>query len=364
MLPTLILGCALAVSAPNTEPATLAIRAEKVLLDDGRVLDGGIVLVRDGRIVAVGTDVDVPADASRIDHKGWMSAGLVAMNVTSGATGEVSDSTRPALPEGRVAWAYDPAHPEFADLAREGITSVVLTPARRGLIGGVSAVVKSAGDRIVAREAQLSLGFSDDHFAPNRFPTSTVGAVAELERLFEKPTGMIERASRGDLRVQLEVSSRADVERALEFAQRHKLVGSLSGAGLAGELAPDIKRSGLAVVCAPLGIGADLRELRSVVALANAEVPFSFTLEAPWRNPANLRVGAALCMRQGLGRAQAWRALTTEPARIAGVQEHVGKLEEGLDADIVLWSGDPLSLGSGIVGVFVDGKRVHTAEQR
>lgn len=364
MLTTLLLSCSLAASAPNADATTLAIRAEKVLLDDARVLDGGIVVVRDGRIVAVGEDVDVPTDAARIDHDGWMSAGLVALNVSSGATGEVGDSTRPALPEGRVAWAYNASHPELADLVREGITSVVLAPARRGLVGGVSAVVKTAGSGVVAREAQLSLGFSGDHLASNRFPTSHVGAVAELDRLFENPTGALARAARGDLRVQLEVGTRADIARAIDFARRHKLTGSLSGASLAGEVASEIKRSGLSVICAPLGIGSPLRELRSVVALAEAEVPFGFTLEAPWRHPASLRVGATACVRQGLGRAPAWRALTTEPARIAGVEERVGRIEEGRDADIVLWSGDPLELGSQVVGVFVDGKRVHAAEQR
>ena len=60
----------------------LAIRAEHVLLGDGRTLDSGVVLVEDGKILRVGAekDVEVPADAGRIDHKGWLSAGLIELH--------------------------------------------------------------------------------------------------------------------------------------------------------------------------------------------------------------------------------------------------------------------------------------------
>jgi imidazolonepropionase-like amidohydrolase len=364
MLANLLVGCVLASTAAPQDARALAIRADKVLLDDGRVIDGGIVVMHNGLIRAVGADADVPSDAARLEHKGWLSAGLIALHSYSGTTADLYDSTRASLPEARLGWAIDPSHPEMADLLREGITSVVLTPSRRGLVGGVGAVVKCSGGEFVSREAQLTLGFSGDSLLPNRAPTSHAGAVAELDRLFEKPSGLIEKAARGDVRVMLEVSTRADVARAIDFAQRHKLSASLSGAALIGEMADEVKRSGFSVVCKSIGVGEELRSLRAIVALAAAEVPFGFGLDAPWRNAAELRLGAALCMREGLARQAAWRALTAEAARIAGVEERIGSLAEGRDADIVLWSGDPLALGSGVVSVFVGGKRVFEAEQR
>ncbi len=364
MLATLLVSCAVLAGANPAEDRALAIRADKLLLADGRVMEGGIVIVQDGRIRAVGADVAVPSDAARIDHKGWVSAGLIALHAYSGATDELNDSTRAVLPEARLAWAADPNHPELTDLLREGITSLVLTPSRRGLAGGWSAVVKTSGGEIVSREAQLELGFSDDNLSFNRFPTSHLGAVAELDRLFDKPAGTIEKVARGELPVVFEVSTRADIARAIDFAQRHKLVGSLSGAPWTGELAAEVKRSGLAVICAPIGVGEELRSLRAVLALGAAEVPFGFGLDAPWKHASQLRIGAAMCVREGLPRATAWRALSAEPARIAGVEKRLGGLEEGRDADIVLWSGDPLTLTSGVVAVFVGGKHVFESEQR
>lgn len=364
MLATMLLNCAVIAGANAADERVLAIRADRLLLADGRVIEGGIVVVQDGIVRAAGADVQVPSDAARIDHKGWVSAGLIALHAYSGATDELNDSTRATLPEARLAWAFDPSHPELTDLLREGITSLVLTPSRRGLAGGWSAVVKTSGGEFVSREAQLELGFSDDNLSSNRFPTSHLGAVAELDRLFEKPTGALERVARGEAPVVFEVSTRADIARAIDFARRHKLVGSLSGAPWTGEVASEVKRSGLSVICAPIGVGEELRSLRAVLALGTAEVPFGFGLDAPWTHAAELRVGVAMCVREGLPRATAWRALSAEPARIAGVEKRIGGLEEGRDADIVLWSGDPLALASGVVSVFVGGKRVFEAEQR
>jgi imidazolonepropionase-like amidohydrolase len=59
-----------------------------------------------------------------------------------------------------------------------------------------------------------------------------------------------------------------------------------------------------------------------------------------------------------LAPARAIQALTGDAAAIAGVADRVGRIEEGRDADFVLWSGDPLDLGSAVVAVYIDGKRV------
>jgi imidazolonepropionase-like amidohydrolase len=71
-----------------------------------------------------------------------------------------------------------------------------------------------------------------------------------------------------------------------------------------------------------------------------------------------LRFGAVMCVREGVDAKVAWNALTSDAARIAGVADRVGTLDRGMDADIVLWTGDPLDLGSRVTAVYVDGARV------
>lgn len=360
-----LFGLALAIAPLSArEPETLAIHADKALLADGRTLDDAWIVIEAGKIRSVESGGEAPTDVSRYEHHGWISAGMVALHASAGATGELRDPTRAVLSEARAAWAFDPAHPEFADCLRQGITSLVLTPTPQSLVGGVSAVVKCAGGTIVSREAQLAFGFSARSLAPNRFPTSFAAGVAELEKLLEKPVGAFKLAKDGEMPVLFEVSERPDVQRAIEFARKHELKGALSGAEWSGELAKAVKDSGLSVVLPPLGVGEDQRTLRAVRALGEAGVPFGFGLDVPARHPAELRLAAALCVRAGLKPELAWRALSADAARIAGVEKRLGALQSGLDADLVLWSGDPLDLASSVAAVFVDGKLVYSAEAR
>ena len=266
------------------------------------------------------------------------------------------DSTRAVLTDARVAHAFDPAKEDFAAALRAGITSLILSPTPGSLVSGTSSLVKTSGGEVVRSEAQLSLGFSARSLRNNRFPTSFGGAVAELDRLFEDPEGVFARAAKQQIPVLFEVSSREDVARAIDFAERHDLAGSICGAAWAGELAERLHEAELSVVCGPLRVGEERRDLLAVRALEKAEVPFGFALGAPAHHPIMLRAGAAMCLREGLGRATAWRALTSDAARIAGAEDRIGDLAKGLDADIVLWSGDPLDLASTVKAVYVGGK--------
>ena len=91
--------------------------------------------------------------------------------------------------------------------------------------------------------------------------------------------------------------------------------------------------------------------------LSHHSRPVAFALDAPAHPPSALRLSAAMAIDAGADRAAVWRALTSDAAKIAGVDERVGTLERGKDADFVLWSGDPLSLTSRVEAVYVDGER-------
>jgi imidazolonepropionase-like amidohydrolase len=209
----------------------------------------------------------------------------------------------------------------------------------------------------------LSLGFSNASLSISSYPTSYASALAELNQRFEKPTGAFARARAGELPCLFEASTRADVQRVTDFARRWKLRGSIYGAAWAGEQLDLIRDSGLSVIFAPLGIGADRRSIQSVVKLASSDIAFGFGLDSPVVDPAALRLTAALCVREGLDTKRAWRALTTQAAELAGVGKTAGSLQKGRDADFVLWSGHPLELSSSISAVYIDGKLVHEAKK-
>jgi len=355
-------GPGLSNAPSKSEPRTVVLRADRLLLGDGTTIEQGALLVEDGRIRAYGKDVDVPEGAGLVTHTGWISAGLVALHAYAGAPEEMRDSTRPVL-DGSIAWAFDPAHPDFADALAAGITTLVLTPQPSALSGGSSAVVKTARGRVLSREAQLSLGFSAAALSINRYPTSFASAVAELDQRFVRGDGAFGRAKSGDLPVLIEADSREDVLRATAFAKKHKLRGAIYGANWIGELAEQVGEARLAAIFGPFDVGEERRTVQSVLKVAKAGLPFGFGLDSPWKNPESLRLSVALCLREGLDRKQAWRALSSQAAELAGVSEHVGRIDKGVDADLVLWSGDPLDLKSRVEAVFVDGQRVYEAKK-
>lgn len=339
---------------PSALAQTFAVHAKKVHGPEG-VLEDATLWVEDGKIRALVAGRDVPADVPMIEHDGQITAGLVAAHSYAGILQESHDDTRSVLAEARVAHAFDPGASDLRRALAAGVTTLVLAPRPETLVPGVTAVAKSAGGTLLRREAHLAIGLDSRSQRINRAPTSPAGTIAELQARFARPAGAFAAAAAGRMPVMIAAAERDDAERALAFAQRQRLSGSLLHSRLAGELLADVQRAGFSVVFAPLGVGAEKRAIDSIVALGKAGVPFAFALDLPFDAPEALRFSAALALRGGLEPAVALRALTSDAARIAGVQDRVGSLAKGLDADFVLWSGDPLDLGSRPLAVYVDG---------
>lgn len=349
--------------APASVERTTVFKAEVVYRGDGTSIKNGSIFVKDGVITQVGANLQVPEGAAIVEHDGAISAGLIALHSEDGAGAELYDSTRKVMPEAEAHYAFHPEHHDFGRALESGITSLVLAPSSSNLIGGRTAVVKVSGGRVVKPGAHLKLGLSREALSYNQFPTSYAGAMGELTKHFSEPEGSVARAASGALPVMMAVSDRAETMRALEFAAKFSLKGALYGSYWAEDVTPAIKESGFAVICSPFDVGENSRAIRSVVGLAKAGVRIGFGLDAPDRHPDSLRFGAALCVRSGLDVAAARKALTGDAAAIAGVSGRIGRVARGLDADLVFWSGDPVSLSSSVEAVYIDGELVHGGDQ-
>jgi hypothetical protein len=162
---------------------------------------------------------------------------------------------------------------------------VTLSPAN--VASDLSAIVKTDSVTMVEREAHLQLGLSADALRNNRFPTSYGAALELIEGELSKPTGGWERVTSGKLPVMLDAVSRDEIQRALALASEYKLKGVLTRAPLAGELAADVRKSGLGVIVGPFGFGTEQRLLDSV--RRSAAVLPAFGLESPdWLEPARI----------------------------------------------------------------------------
>lgn len=350
----------LAALSPIQGSGTLAIQAKTLHLGDGRVLDKGILFVQEGKIRAVGTGADLPPGVRLIQHDGAITPGFVAAHDRYTLGEEAQDGTRAMLPEASVADAFDPRAKELRLAARAGVTTLLLSPSASNLVGGQTAVVKTAGSRVLLRKSHLALSLSSEALRTDTPPTSPMGAINALQSELASNAGVFAELKSGRLPVMIHAVERHEVLRSLEFATRNGLKGSIEGSPLAGELADAIKQSGLSVVLQPFSGGDSRRELRATLALATAEVPFAFGLDAPSSGPQALRLSAAMCLREGMDRKALEKALFADAATICGVGDRVGRLERGLDADFLLWSGDPLDLTSQLQAIYVDGARLDT----
>lgn len=346
-----ILGALCAVSG---DTGSLVLQAD-VVHAPGGAIENGRILIRAGKIEAIGQDIEVPADGHLVELEGHITAGLVAMGDQTGLKGEQLDSTRQIMDGADLVLGYDKQDKGWAAFLEAGVTAVLLTPKSGALVGGRTAVVKPEG-AVVQRRAHLHLCFSSAAFKHGVAPTSYPGALSMLEERMESPTGGFALLGQG-LGVLLEVKTRAEALRAVAFAQRHGLKGALTGVTRAGDIADEILASGLGVILPPIGPGADPRFAASVVALGKKKIPMAFALDASKRSPHALRVSAVRCVQAGLDRDLAMMALTSGAGVIAGAP--VGSLAVGRDADLVLWSGDPLDLSSQVERVWIEGKQVH-----
>ena len=352
--PALPLTVVSKLQAPAVE--SFAVRAKLVKLGDGTTLEEGVVWVEDGKIRAVGRGVELPAGTTLIEHDGVLTAGMVAPHTYTGAAGELADSTRAFLPELHAQHAYNPSHSDFRRAIEAGVTTVLLAPRKENVAGGMTAAVKTFGDRVVSADKHLHISLHTTALWGWREPTSWPGAITELEKRLRQGEGAFGEVAAGRLPVMIEAWSRQETARALDFATRNKLTGALRGGLRAGEMVDRVVASKLSMIVGPFAIGDDKRHIDSVLALAEAGVPVAFGMSAPDTDPRAMRNSAAQCVRAGLDATVAWQGLTSTSAQIAGVGDQVGRLERGFDADFVLWSGEPLEWTSRIVAVYVDGK--------
>lgn len=388
---------------------TLAITGGYVVPVEGDPIERGTVLVEDGRIAAVGgvDAVEVPAGAEVVNAEGlWVLPGFVEAHAHLGVHEEAEgwagqDTNEMTNPNGARLKALDAINPAdlgFADALSGGVTSAVVKPGSGNPIGGQTVAVKCWGrtvDEMVIREpvsVKSALGENPKRVYGERkeLPSTRQGVAAVLRDAFIKAQDYrnrrAEAAAEGkafERDTTLEVLVRV-LDRELPWCQHcHRADDIATALRLADEfgyrlvvnhgteahlLADLIAAKNVPVIIGPLftsrsKVEVRARSLRNPGILARAGVDLAITTDHPVIPIHFLVYQAALSVKEGLDRDVALRAITTNPARILGLDDRVGSLQPGLDADIVLWSGDPLDVMSRALRVFVNGREVYAFDE-
>ncbi|WP_214320501.1 amidohydrolase [Nonomuraea sediminis] len=368
----------------------------------GDPIDGGTVLIQDGKIVAVGADVEVPEGVPVVDAGGgWVLPGFVESHGHVGVHEEADgwaghDTNEMTDPNGarlRALDAINPADLGFADALAGGVTTVVIKPGSGNPIGGQTVAVKCWGrtvDEMVVREpvsVKSALGENPKRVYGDqkKLPSTRQGVAAVIRDAFMKAQDY--RAKREsaqqegkpfDRDATLEVLVRVldgelpwcqhthradDIATALRLADEfgYRLV---INHGTEGHLLADLlAERDIPVIIGPLFTSRSKvelrnRSLRNPGILARAGVRLAITTDHPVVPIHFLVHQATLAVKEGLDRDEALRTITINPARILGLDYRVGALTPGLDGDVVIWSGDPLDVMSRANKVFIAGREV------
>ncbi len=374
---------------------TIAITGGTVYPVSGPKVANATVLIRDGKIVAVGAGVTTPSGATRIDATGkWVTPGLID---GAGQLGLVEIGAVPGTREGflrgdtiaaafNVAEGLNPASMLIPVTRIEGVTTALATPLGN-LVAGQAVLIDLAGNTIEEMLVKTPVGIVADlsESGKNEAGGSRAGVADRLRRafrdalLYERRRADFNRAqmpplpeSPPDLEALLPMlhgqealianaNRRSDIETALRLAREFKLKLVLAGAQEAWQIAAELARADVPVLVEPLDNIPSYDALgvryENAGLLAKAGVKIAL-LETDTHNSRNLRQEAGNAVAYGMSWEQALRAVTLSPAEIFGVADRYGSLEAGKVANVVVWSGDPFEFTTGVEHVLIRGKEI------
>ncbi|MCZ6792998.1 MAG: amidohydrolase family protein [Planctomycetota bacterium] len=347
---------------------------------DVRIIENASVVIHRGKVLAIApASAETPEDLEVHDLPGrWVLPGFIDAHSHLALDGETDDLSSAVLEDLRVEDAFDPWADELKELLAQGVTAVALSPGQGNVVGGRINLVKlvpgklplrtlASSDRGVAIKASLN-----PRFTRARFPASLSGAAQRLESWLREKGEELSVKPQPVTAVVVQVEWRGQAERILE---------SFSASGLRPVflegLSPDSRtweglQGAAPVILRPYSLGEDALSLRSASVLEKKGVPFAFSTsytrsDYPYYRTVTRRdllTSAILAVHHGLSLEGALRALTASAAGIYGLDGRLGVVENGADADLVVWNGDPFSLNAAVEMVFIDGELVFRREVR
>ena len=370
----------------------------------GPDIENGCILTDDaGKIAAVGADIAAPEGCTVIDAEGRLvTPGCVDAHCHIGLDNEAmgwegmdyNEIVEPITPQMRAIDSINPMDEAFANAIAGGVTSAVTGPGSANVVGGSFVAMKLVGKRvdnmIIKHPAAMKCAFGEN---PKRCygqgmkksPMTRMATAALLRELLFKSKRYMDDKDAGkdpsfDMKLEAmlpvmrgEIPLKAHAHRAddiltsiriaKEFGVKLTLDHCTDGALIADELA----KEGLPAFVGPTFGNKSKIELKNKsfstpAVLHEAGVRVSIITDAPVIPLQNLPFCAAMAVDAGLDTEAAWRAITINPAESTGIGDRVGSLEVGKDADIVIWTADPMTVVAAKAHTtIVDGKIVWQA---
>jgi len=385
---------------------TKAIRGAEIHTMAGEVMKSGVILVRDGKIAGIGENIPIPEGAQIIEASGWiLYPGFMAPSCLLSSQEIVNFES--FSPDSSSLDRFD-FYGDYSRYWAGGICSIYLDTPKNRLISGRGAVVKLGTDQgaalVIKKDAALRINLVNDAFLPpmvkihpapasienpitpaqKQFPSTALGAYWALQGLFsfepyagdlakywEEIAAPLKQAQEQKWPIVIQCEKAAEIRQALELAEQLKLSPVISGAAEASQFIEILKEKNIPVIAEV--------NLRPNDIFQGAETsPMEETVADPKNISTLLRNGILVALkpleekyifdlfwitqyflRYGLSSDDLLKTITINPARIFGVEDRIGSLEKGKDADILFFQREAGRLLPRLKKVMIEGRIVH-----
>ena len=368
----------------------------------------GTVLFDKGKIAAVGKDIKIPEGCEVIDGTGkYLTPGLIDVHTHIGASeqgtpenmNDVNEMTSPVTSQLRIIDSITPRDSAFTDAVQGGVTCVQALPGSANVIGGQGAIIKTHGEivdaMVIKAPSSMKAALGENpiriYSGQGKSPSTRMANAAclrdaivkamnysgkkaqalEKKEFFERDLmwESLEKVVKKEICLSIHAHRADDIVTALRIVDEFGLECTIEHCTEGHLIAEYLAEKGVKAAVGPTLTSKPKLELKNL----NWETPKTLLLQGvhvcittdhPVVPLQYLPLCAALAFRAGLSREDALKCITLYSAEHLGVEDRMGSIDEGKDADMVLWSGDPLDYRSEVMATIINGEVVYKKENR
>ena len=364
------------------------INAKIVTITNGTI-ENGVLLVEEGKIKAYGADVAVPENAEIIDAKGgWLTPGFIDVhthmstfgepNTNPGLRGDGNEMSAPIVPEIRAIDALNPHDPSIEAVRNAGFTTCYTGPGSGNVCGGTGVTFKLRGNTAEEmeipghRHMKFALGENPkrNYGARNMMPMTRMGIAAVFRKLLTnakaysdelleaekngtpKPKHDFQLEAlvpvvRGEMKARIHAHRADDIITAIRIAHEFNLDFSVEHVTEGYKIIKELKENNVDCIVGPLLMGPSKMEIwgcrqDTPGILNDAGINVMLTADTGSQT-AHLPMHIGFCIARGLKEKDAFEGVTIRAAKLLGIDDKVGSIEVGKDADLAIFDGFPFS---------------------
>ena len=371
---------------------------------EGRDFADGFVEMRDGKIAALGEMKDCPkAEGQVLDVQGGLvMPGIIEAHCPMGITEEkkgmegddCNENVNPITPYLRAIDAINPMDAAFNDALQAGITSAMIGPGSANVVGGQFAFVKTHGrcidDMVVKAPAAMKVAFGENpkvnYSGQGVSPSTRMATAALLREELTKAEAYREKREknreekdfryecwlpvlRGEIPLKAHVHRADDILTAVRIAKEFHLRMTLDHCSEGHLIVEELKEAGYPAIVGPDMASRNKIEVqnmafKTVGLLAENGILTAVTTDHPVSMIQFLPICAGLAVKAGMSPEEGLRSITINAAKICGVDDRVGSLAPGKDADIAVFTQNPMEVFARTLYTLINGEIVYSAAGR